>query len=396
MATIKTAKKVRAISVLRKYLNTVLVEREDLIDVCLAAMLNGDHVFMLGPPGVAKSYLAEKMTQFIGVSSDVNLFTFQFNKDTKNEDLFGAPDINEFKQGRYKRNTDGFLPKANIAVLDEIWKGGPVLNGLLRVLNERRFRNGDKDEVVPLQFAISASNELPEDSSLNALYDRFLWRVFVDYIDSTDNFFELASNRINRVPEISPEEFMRTNNIDPADVSLNAMIASYHKALEDDLSSGERKYVFSEELIRSAHRLAKEIRDQGIPISDRRLLKALEGARALCYVRRRHVSSDIFYSMINAIWSTPEQAVTIRKIITDPNKNFISSASRNSFNIIQSIDLILEKLKSKQLSPENAFGELRKIEDKLLNLPAEDRNNDLYTEAVTKAKVAIISMRQRV
>lgn len=389
---IKNQQKIRPISVLRKYLNEQLMEREDLIDICLAAMINGDHVFMLGPPGVAKSYLAEKMTEFMGYSSNVNLFTFQFNKDTKSEDLFGAPDINEFKAGRYRRNTDGFLPTANIAVLDEIWKGGPVLNGLLRVLNERRFRNGSTDEIVPLQFAVAASNELPEDSSLNALYDRFLWRVFVDYIEDSDNFVDLASKRLNRIKERTPEEFMRDNGIDPNEVSLENIVAKYRNDLSVD-ESKDRKYVFTEELIRSSHRLAKILRQNGIPISDRRLLKSLEGVRALYYVRRCSISSDIFYSMINTIWSTPEQAATIRKIVVDPNNNFISAAARNSFNIVQSIELILEKLKNNQITPQSAFAEMKNIEGKLSNLPPEDRNNDLYIEAIIKAKKAIIQTR---
>lgn len=52
---------------------------------------------------------------------------------------------------RYVRQTEGYLPKANVAFVDEIFKANSaILNTLLTVLNERLFDNGTKRELVPL------------------------------------------------------------------------------------------------------------------------------------------------------------------------------------------------------------------------------------------------------
>lgn len=52
---------------------------------------------------------------------------------------------------KYVRQTSGYLPKANVAFIDEIFKANSaILNTLLTVLNERLFDNGTVREQVPL------------------------------------------------------------------------------------------------------------------------------------------------------------------------------------------------------------------------------------------------------
>ena len=77
------------------------------------------------------------------------------------------------------------LPEAEIVFLDEIFKSNSaILNSLLTILNERKFANGSKVQDVPLLSMFAASNEVPNDDNLAAIFDRFLLRVVSENLDS--------------------------------------------------------------------------------------------------------------------------------------------------------------------------------------------------------------------
>ena len=186
-----------------KELNRGLYEREDAVAATLLAVMSGQSVFLYGPPGTAKSLIARRISC---IFRDAGYFEYLMQKFSTPEDVFGPVSISELKNDRYVRNTENYLPEADIAFLDEIWKSSPaILNTLLTIINERRFKNGSQLIDVPLKAVIAASNEIPAPGSgLDALYDRFISRIKVDPVSDDGSFLSVISdNSVTGSAEIS-------------------------------------------------------------------------------------------------------------------------------------------------------------------------------------------------
>ena len=162
-----------------------LVGREEQASCLLLAALCGEHVLLIGPPGTAKSELARRLRQQVGGRYFERLLT----RFTVPEELFGPLSLAALDEGRYLREIDGYLPTASVAFLDEVFKANSaILNALLTLLNERAFDQGAQRIAVPLATLVAASNEVPDDASLRAFVDRFLFRCTVAPV--SDEAFE--------------------------------------------------------------------------------------------------------------------------------------------------------------------------------------------------------------
>jgi len=158
------------------WLAGALLERDDHARVLLLALLSGEHVLLIGPPGTAKSALARRVHELVGGRWFERLVT----RFTVPEELFGPLSLSALDEGRYERQTDAYLPTADVAFLDEVFKANSaILNALLGILNERVFDQGAQRVAVPLACLVAAANELPDDDGMRAFQDRFLFRCDV-------------------------------------------------------------------------------------------------------------------------------------------------------------------------------------------------------------------------
>src|SRR6185295_7186819 len=178
---------------IREELQQLFLERTALIDGALIALLAAQHMLVIGPPGTAKSMLADEICRRL---TGARYFQWLMTRFTTPEELFGAVSLKALEQDDYRRLTTHKLPEAHIAFLDEVFKASSsILNTILTIMNERRFHNGREVVEVPLLTLFAASNELPEEDELLALHDRFLLRFVVDYVEEDFRFLKLLQAR---------------------------------------------------------------------------------------------------------------------------------------------------------------------------------------------------------
>lgn len=305
-----------------------MYEREEVVKLCLLALLSGEHVFMLGSPGVAKSMLAERITKVV---REGKLFTHLMTRYTQPEELFGPFSISKLTQDIFERKTDKKLPAAEVVFLDEIWKSNSnILNTLLTVLNERKFHNGSKDPKIDLHSMICASNELPQTgNSLEALYDRLLIRICVEEIKERDNMkkFLLEEGntedwKIRGENQFSLQELKEIGELAKR-VKVPEEIADLLVMLKEELAAGDKDH-------------------EPIAISGRRMKKIIKMLRVSAWVSgREKVNLNDCALLSHCVWNKPEQ----RYWVTERMEAIIRERMFQSPEMLADVNLKVEKLK---------------------------------------------------
>ena len=179
------------INKLLKRMSESVYEKEHIISLALLSAIAGESIFLLGPPGTAKSMVARRLKL---IFSHKKCFEYLMSRFSTPDEIFGPVSISKLKsEDVYERSVEGYLPTATVVFLDEIWKAGPAIqNALLTAINERIYQNGTNTIHLPMKTLIAASNELPkEDEGLEALWDRFLVRVVSNCISNEKTFYKM-------------------------------------------------------------------------------------------------------------------------------------------------------------------------------------------------------------
>ena len=358
-------------------MNRGIYEKETEIALSLLAALAGESVILLGPPGVAKSMVARQLkTAF----RDAQSFEYLMSRFSTPDEIFGPVSIQKLKTSdTYERAVDGYLPTADVVFLDEIWKAGPAIqNTLLTVINEKLFRNGNREIHLPLKLLVAASNELPaKGEGLEALWDRFVIRIESRPIKLEKNFRKMLlevkseERRVKNPTAISAEEYQEwSKEISGIGVGEEVL----------DAISSIRKSLRAVNVDEAAER-------RNIYVSDRRWKNIVRLLRTSAFMQdREEVAICDLLPIYHCLWQEPEERDAIRSIVI--RALFAPFADK----LMEMKNALAEDIKYHRIrkSPDDGRdyeGEIESLSDGLTTLERQLGDN-LFVSADDKAEVS--------
>ena len=254
-----------------------LVGREPLAELIVLAAVAQEHLLVIGPPGTGKSAVVRRVAQTLGG----RYFEYLLGRFTEPSELFGAVDLKKLREGTVETDVTGMLPEADIAFLDEVFLGSTaILNTLLGVLNERRFRRGHTQLACPLRVCVGAANALPDDEALAAFADRFLLHAFIEPV---------ADAQLETLLEGGWRSDFTTMSDTHALSQLDLLSSQLHEVRMDGV-----RPALSEAI--------RKLRAAGVRLSDRRIVKSQRLVAAAAVLAGRLVATPadlwpLFYAL---------------------------------------------------------------------------------------------------
>jgi len=295
------------LAAIRDWANARVCGRTKEINLLTLALASKSNVLLLGVPGTAKTMMVDLMSRaFCPIPDD--FFDILMTKFSKPAEVFGPTDVIALRdEAKMRVATGGFLPEAKVGFLDEVFKASSaILNALLRIANERKFRNGSTWIDCPTRMIVGASNEFPEDpATLAAFYDRFPLKMMVDSLDDT-TFTDMLRLVRDRPTPGKPPVTMTDADFAELDRLVSAVVVP-------------------EGLIEVLSELRGVLRAKGIRPSDRRWSQCIRIIRASAALAGRSTAARTDLQAIEPVmWSTHEEIGQVRSEIV----NFLNPIER--------------------------------------------------------------------
>ncbi len=160
----------------------VIFGQENVVELCLIAILSGGHGLLVGAPGLAKTKLATTLGRVLGLAEK----RVQFTPDLMPADILGSEVLDEDASGR---KTFRFVPGpvfCQLLMADEINRASPrTQSALLQAMQEHHVTIAGSRHDVPTPFHVLATqNPIEQEGTYplpEAQLDRFLVQIDVPY-----------------------------------------------------------------------------------------------------------------------------------------------------------------------------------------------------------------------
>lgn len=245
--------------VLKEEMDNLVVGHGEVKLSLLLGIIAREHVYIEGPPGTAKTMLAE----IISAAANLRFFFYQLHRDTRLSELIGdiviSKETTDDGEVIKQKVVKGGILTSEICLLDDISRApGESLNVLLRILNERKFFN----ERIPLLTAIGTSNPTADEYYNEPLdpanLDRFVLQVSAQGLsygrkwDEAKKVIKLYSERSSdyEIParvsrKIFDEYYEKLGSVD-IPLAVQEALANFVATLIEDYGCNETNSLISD------------------------------------------------------------------------------------------------------------------------------------------------------
>ncbi|WP_448207781.1 AAA family ATPase [Azospirillum sp. sgz302134] len=260
-------------------LNERFADLEEQVRAMILAVASGEPLLFVGPPGTAKSRLIRDLCEIVGITDPAEdgetagngYFEYLLTPFTEPGELFGHYDLAKLSGNtpELKRLDAGMMQNAEVVFLDEVFNGSSaILNAILAFMNERIFHDRGWRHKTRWRCLFGATNLVPQTAELGAVFDRFILRSHIDYV-------EAEPPKLRGLIEKGWKETYRKHKAQQVGGVLEDM-AGLQRSLVDATESGQLVPLNDNAAYEHLTALVHFVRDRDISrFSNRRLIRLL-------------------------------------------------------------------------------------------------------------------------
>jgi MoxR-like ATPase len=207
-----------------------IIGQEEIVDHLLIALFSSGHVLLEGPPGTAKTFLAQCFSATLGL----DFGRIQFTPDLMPGDIIGSNLFN-FQTSNFTLTRGPIF--CDLLLADEINRTPPKTQAaMLEAMQERSVTIDGETHALGSRFMVVATQNPIEQQGVyplpEAQLDRFLFKLLVEYPDAEEEK-KIVIQYGERVGAPVPKDFGIETQADGAMLTAASEVVKSVKLVED-------------------------------------------------------------------------------------------------------------------------------------------------------------------